>query len=885
MSGKKEDNRKLLVAVRIRPMRNEERAKNYKITCEKFDKDTIALYEKPKNSNNALGENRSSTRRYIYDYVFGSDSTQGEVYAQTVKPLVEYVLKGYTATAFAYGATGGGKTYTMVGNDQNPGCMVRAMDDLFNTLQKEKNLAYKVSMSYLEIYNENIRDLLQPKSDRLELRDDHKGNQPHVIGLSEIFTESTEEVMKLLGKGNKQRTEKATAANKYSSRSHAILIVNVKQTVKLPEGEVSGAQRSKYGKLYMIDLAGSEKASNTKNEGERLREGAHINQALLALSNCINALAENKKKFVNFRDSKLTRLLKESLSGNCFTVMIAHVSPCDKHREETKNTLVYADRAKTITNKVRRNVLDVSYHVSQYQDLISELRSEIGRLKEKIDSTEAEEEGLRSLSPKINMGEEHSNSELKEIREAMVQNFKEQMQMRHKLLEIDNHLLCLTMEFEKQHIIINDWSRSDRDLRQSPKLKLRRGGGRRQFRGRKKRHEDYESGIEDMDTMIKYGLDQESEEYEDDYEEEVEPGEMTERESDESEEVKNAWSELQMIQKEQDRYNGTRLDLEHDLLQMKKIQSQLEEELPKRITTDEEKEILSLLCRVHELEIEKIEIQREGYMKEYEVRKRDILILKYDKQRNLCDEIIARQKQMIEGSSVSMPPELIGMYSLYQQELENRQNDGSEQEYITDLNALFRSPSTLSLHDPHENKSEKRKSAMSSSSSCQSVLPPIGYKLDHVGQDKLFQKSERPMDHFVGHYSDDSLSVSSSRPSSELGIHDYESGVPLLPPISSSMYRSHSISEDIHRTPSTSYRSRGLIYHHSRLPSPRNLLTRNSIRSSRPTVMSSPEYSSRKSRSSRQPKSRKNETKRNRHKSKTRYTDPLSNYEVPMLRY
>ncbi|XP_071745055.1 kinesin-like protein KIF19 isoform X3 [Lepeophtheirus salmonis] len=861
MSGKKEDNRKLLVAVRIRPMRNEERAKNYKITCEKFDKDTIALYEKPKNSNNALGENRSSTRRYIYDYVFGSDSTQGEVYAQTVKPLVEYVLKGYTATAFAYGATGGGKTYTMVGNDQNPGCMVRAMDDLFNTLQKEKNLAYKVSMSYLEIYNENIRDLLQPKSDRLELRDDHKGNQPHVIGLSEIFTESTEEVMKLLGKGNKQRTEKATAANKYSSRSHAILIVNVKQTVKLPEGEVSGAQRSKYGKLYMIDLAGSEKASNTKNEGERLREGAHINQALLALSNCINALAENKKKFVNFRDSKLTRLLKESLSGNCFTVMIAHVSPCDKHREETKNTLVYADRAKTITNKVRRNVLDVSYHVSQYQDLISELRSEIGRLKEKIDSTEAEEEGLRSLSPKINMGEEHSNSELKEIREAMVQNFKEQMQMRHKLLEIDNHLLCLTMEFEKQHIIINDWSRSDRDLRQSPKLKLRRGGGRRQFRGRKKRHEDYESGIEDMDTMIKYGLDQESEEYEDDYEEEVEPGEMTERESDESEEVKNAWSELQMIQKEQDRYNGTRLDLEHDLLQMKKIQSQLEEELPKRITTDEEKEILSLLCRVHELEIEKIEIQREGYMKEYEVRKRDILILKYDKQRNLCDEIIARQKQMIEemesakykkdgssrvGSSVSMPPELIGMYSLYQQELENRQNDGSEQEYITDLNALFRSPSTLSLHDPHENKSEKRKSAMSSSSSCQSVLPPIGYKLDHVGQDKLFQKSERPMDHFVGHYSDDSLSVSSSRPSSELGIHDYESGVPLLPPISSSI---------------------------------------NSIRSSRPTVMSSPEYSSRKSRSSRQPKSRKNETKRNRHKSKTRYTDPLSNYEVPMLRY
>ena len=121
-----------------------------------------------------------------------------------------------------------------------------------------------------------------------------------------------------------------------------------------------------------------------QNRGQRLKEGAHINRSLLALGNCINALAEGKARYVNYRDSKLTRLLKDPLSGNCHTVMVAHVSPADRHRDESRNTLVYADRAKNISNRVRKNVLDVSYHVSQYQSIISELRGEIGRLEEKI---------------------------------------------------------------------------------------------------------------------------------------------------------------------------------------------------------------------------------------------------------------------------------------------------------------------------------------------------------------------------------------------------------------------------------------------------------------------------------------------------------------------
>ena len=172
-------------------------------------------------------------------------------------------------------------------------------------------------MSYLEIYNENIRDLLEPSSGYLELRDESGGRniqvrpnlQPgddhcdvtwQVAGLSEVATRSAEEVMRLLQRGNKERTQEPTAANKTSSRSHALLMVNVTETSR-------SKQNVKNGRLYMIDLAGSERASNTKNAGLRLKEGAHINRSLLALGNCINALAEKKTKYVNYRDSKLTR--------------------------------------------------------------------------------------------------------------------------------------------------------------------------------------------------------------------------------------------------------------------------------------------------------------------------------------------------------------------------------------------------------------------------------------------------------------------------------------------------------------------------------------------------------------------------------------------------
>lgn len=262
--------------------------------------------------------------------------------------------------------------------------------------------------------------------------------------------------MLLLQKGNKARTVEPTAMNKTSSRSHALLSVTVKHSIPFDKKDHLRL-RVKQGRLFMIDLAGSERANKTKNRGKRLQEGAHINRSLLALGNCINALSGGAR-YVNYRDSKLTRLLKEALSGNCRTVMIAHVSPSGNQRDESRNTLIYADRANNISNKVERNVFDVSYHVTQYQTVISELRNEISRLQQKMTED-------RPRSADINkMNAEERSNEVRNLREQIVDTFKNQMKLRRKLMEIDSHLLGLGMEAERQHLVISHWESRNNKL-------------------------------------------------------------------------------------------------------------------------------------------------------------------------------------------------------------------------------------------------------------------------------------------------------------------------------------------------------------------------------------------------------------------------------------
>lgn len=254
------------------------------------------------------------------------------------------------------------------------------MKDLFARITaKSEDTDFSLSVSYLEIYNETIRDLLEPEKGALQLRESNGTATP--AGLSTKEPKDAFDVVEWITLGNQNRTVNATEANATSSRSHAVLRVTVTQKPKA--GGLTDTQQS--ATLSVIDLAGSERASVTKNKGDRLIEGANINRSLLALGNCINALCDPRKRgHVPYRDSKLTRLLKQSLGGNCKTVMIVCVSPSSAHYDETHNTLQYANRAKEIKTKAIRNVISVDRHVAQYCQQIMQQAEQIELLKKQL---------------------------------------------------------------------------------------------------------------------------------------------------------------------------------------------------------------------------------------------------------------------------------------------------------------------------------------------------------------------------------------------------------------------------------------------------------------------------------------------------------------------
>ncbi|KAK4034330.1 P-loop containing nucleoside triphosphate hydrolase protein [Parachaetomium inaequale] len=317
---------------------------------------------------------------FAFDRIFDQTSSQSDVYEGTTKGLLDSILDGYNATVFAYGATGCGKTHTITGTAQHPGIIFLTMQELFEKIgERSGEKVTEVSLSYLEIYNETIRDLLVPGGSKqgLMLRED--SNQAvTVAGLTSHHPKDVQEVMDMIVQGNEYRTVSPTAANAVSSRSHAVLQINIAQ--KDRNADVS--EPHTMATLSIIDLAGSERASATKNRGERLLEGANINKSLLALGSCINALCDPRKKnHVPYRNSKLTRLLKFSLGGNCKTVMIVCVSPSSEHFDETQNTLRYANRAKNIQTKVTRNVFNVNRHVKDFLVKIDEQMALIKELK------------------------------------------------------------------------------------------------------------------------------------------------------------------------------------------------------------------------------------------------------------------------------------------------------------------------------------------------------------------------------------------------------------------------------------------------------------------------------------------------------------------------
>ena len=270
----------ILVAVRCRPLSQKEREISLYETLQIMERKIIIL----KDPNGATNPNniRTKEQTLAFDYAFDQFEGQEEIFSCTTKFLISGVTNGFNATVFAYGATGAGKTYTMLGNEENPGIMSLTLNELFNKIKSYPEREYTVKLWYLEIYNENIRDLLVNNSDNLELREDpNKGLI--VNGITEIIPKSSEHILNILKKGNKNRTTESTNANETSSRSHAILQIMVSYKEKS-----SGVNYEiKYGKLNLIDLAGSERASMTKNKGVRLFEGANINKSLLTLGNWI----------------------------------------------------------------------------------------------------------------------------------------------------------------------------------------------------------------------------------------------------------------------------------------------------------------------------------------------------------------------------------------------------------------------------------------------------------------------------------------------------------------------------------------------------------------------------------------------------------------------
>ncbi|KAH6600927.1 hypothetical protein BASA50_001932 [Batrachochytrium salamandrivorans] len=339
----------------------------------------------PKNPNKDSSAQRRYTHRsrrnkelrYSFDKVLGEQTSQQQLFETASMPLIDFVLDGYNATVFAYGATGCGKTHTITGTPLDPGIIPRTVQELFSriaALENDHNRIADASISYLEVYNETIRDLLTPSSP-LDLRED--ASRVVVAGLSEHTPATIKEVMDLLLRGNENRTKAPTLANAVSSRSHAVLQIHLRHRDKCS----SSLSVVKMSTLSIIDLAGSERASATRNTGERLLEGANINRSLLALGNCINALCSDRPNHIPYRDSKLTRLLKFSLSGNCKVVMIANISPASIHYEETQNTLKYANRAKNIKTKVTQNTLNMEAHIGQYPKIIEALRAEILSLR------------------------------------------------------------------------------------------------------------------------------------------------------------------------------------------------------------------------------------------------------------------------------------------------------------------------------------------------------------------------------------------------------------------------------------------------------------------------------------------------------------------------
>ncbi|XP_007955975.1 chromosome-associated kinesin KIF4A [Orycteropus afer afer] len=398
-------------------------------------------------------------KSFTYDYVFDPSIEQEEVFNTAVAPLVKGIFKGYNATVLAYGQTGSGKTYSMGGayttaqeNEPTVGVIPRVIQLLFREIEKKSDFEFTLKVSYLEIYNEEILDLLcssREKASQINIREDPKEGAK-IVGLTEKTVLVTLDTVSCLEQGNNCRTVGSTAMNSQSSRSHAIFTISIEQRKK------SDKNCSFRSKLHLVDLAGSERQKKTKAEGDRLKEGININRGLLCLGNVISALGDEKKGgFVPYRDSKLTRLLQDSLGGNSHTLMIACVSPADSNLEETLNTLRYADRARKIKNKPVINIdpqtAELNHLKQQVQQLqVLLLQAHGGTLpgsinvepSENLQSLMEKNKSLVEENEKLSRGLSEAAGQTAQMLERIILTEQVNEKMNAKLEELRQHEAC-----------------------------------------------------------------------------------------------------------------------------------------------------------------------------------------------------------------------------------------------------------------------------------------------------------------------------------------------------------------------------------------------------------------------------------------------------------
>uniref|UniRef100_A0A8C0GB84 Kinesin-like protein n=1 Tax=Chelonoidis abingdonii TaxID=106734 RepID=A0A8C0GB84_CHEAB len=456
MANRPKTSEALKVVARCRPMNRKEEATGYERILEMDVKLGQVTLRNPKAAPGELA------KTFTFDAVYDASSKQADLYDETVRPLIDCVLQGFNGTIFAYGQTGTGKTYTMQGAWTDPekrGIVPNSFEHIFTHISRSQNQQYLVRASYLEIYQEEIRDLLaKDQSKKLELKENPETGV-YIKDLSSFVTKNVKEIEHVMNLGNQTRSVGSTNMNEYSSRSHAIFVI----TVECSETGLDGEDHIRVGKLNLVDLAGSERQSKMGGPGERPKEASKINLSLSALGNVISALVDGKSTHIPYRDSKLTRLLQDSLGGNAKTIMVATLGPASHSYDESLSTLRFANRAKNIKNKPRVNEDPKDTLLREFQEEIIRLKAQLekrGMLSKKRRRNSRRKKVVDGEGNTEAEGEEDNDDGLEKNMENYLKEQKERLEEEKAAIQDDHSLVS-----EEKQKLLEEKEKMIEDLR------------------------------------------------------------------------------------------------------------------------------------------------------------------------------------------------------------------------------------------------------------------------------------------------------------------------------------------------------------------------------------------------------------------------------------